>query len=812
MAEKNKDVHSISPEEMLLALDGIYYEIENKISAAKASVQTEVKYTTVQSQSLEKELSAKIDEQAAAIKALRNELMYSLQQTQAVHSDLSDTIKDEVAQKLSPLQEQSATLNEVAERLQKIDGRIGDVDPVAIANEVLDGIPQPEAIDYSRIIEQISERIEVLLYEGGDGALGAPRKAEIDSEKLVADVSDKVLDLMQAQSIGAVDYEKIVEETTASVCDRVLEMLQEQPTAEVDVERIVYETAEKVVESLPPVEKVDYEKLTDLIAEKTVPTEIDVEELSNKVAEKVAPAEVNYEELSTMVAEKIPATEIDYDMLSDLVAGKVPVPEIDYEGLSEMVAGKVTVPETDYDKLSEMVASKVPVPEIDYEALSDMVASKVVVPETDYEMLSDLVAGKMPVPETDYEGLAVLVAGKVAPTEIDYDKLSDMVASRVAPPEIDYDKLADMVASRVAPPAVDYDALAAIVVAKIAEKEETTEVFIDSDGMQDIADTVSTSVASKLAETLKVDNIDYDRVCQAAQAAQIVPDPIDYDRIADVVAAQITPETVDYDKIADVVIERFSAETFTFEEVAEETPVEEAAVAEEPAVEPVAEEPVAEEAPVEETVEAAPVEVNVAVEVAPAAQDELAAAEVVTEAPVMPTLGLVEADGDLVLRLKRSFTAKLKQSEDDIKTYYSVLKNALCEYKRINSNISWHGDRFNFGRDTVARVTIIGKTLGLYLALDPEDPEFKQTVYRQKDVSKQKAYDGTPFMVKIKSDGGLKKALRLVAALAERLGTEKDSAYEEVDYIAMYPNATDEEMLAEGLIKATKEKKVALDF
>ena len=797
MAEKNKDVQSISPEEMLLALDGIYYEIENKISSAKAAVQTEVKYTTVQSQSLEKELSAKIEEQAAAIKALRNELKYSLQQTQAVHNDLSDTIKDEVAQKLAPLKDQSATLEEVAERLQKIDGRIGDVDPVAIANEVLDGMPQPESIDYSRIIEQISERIEVLLYEGGEGAptVGGARAA-VDSDKLVADVSDKVLELMQEQAIGAVDYEKIVEETTASVCDRILEMMQDQPVAEtVDVERIVYETAEKVVESLPPVEKVDYEKLTDLVAEKTAPTEIDVEELSCKVADKVAPAEVNYEELSTMVAEKIPETEIDYDKLSDMVAGKVPVPEIDYDGLSEMVAGKVTVPETDYDKLSDMVASKVPVPEIDYEALSDMVAGKVTVPETDYDKLSDMVAGKMPVPETDYEGLAVLVAGKIAPTEIDYDKLSDMVASRVAPPEIDYEKLADMVASRVPAPTVDYDALAAIVVAKMSEKEETTEVFIDSDGVQDIADTVSNNVMGKLAESLNIETIDYDRVCQAAQAAQIVPDPVDYDRIAD------------------VVIERLSAETFTFEEVVEEAPVEETVAEEAAVVEEPATETVVEEAPVEETVaeEVAPVEVNVAVE-APAAQEELAAAEIVSEAPVMPVLGLVEADSDLVLRLKRSFTAKLKQSEESIKTYYSVLKNALTEYKRINSNISWHGDRFNFGRDTVARITIIGKTLGLYLALDPEDPEFKQTVYRQKDVSKQKAYDGTPFMVKIKSDGGLKKALRLVVALAERLGTEKEPTFETVDYVAMYPNATDEEMLAEGLIKATKEKKVALDF
>ena len=67
-------------------------------------------------------------------------------------------------------------------------------------------------------------------------------------------------------------------------------------------------------------------------------------------------------------------------------------------------------------------------------------------------------------------------------------------------------------------------------------------------------------------------------------------------------------------------------------------------------------------------------------------------------------------------------------------------------------------------------------------------------------------------MVKVKSDGGLKKALRLVLSLAEKLGTEKEEVFEAVDYVAMYPNATDEEMLAEGLIKATKEKKVDLDF
>ena len=170
------------------------------------------------------------------------------------------------------------------------------------------------------------------------------------------------------------------------------------------------------------------------------------------------------------------------------------------------------------------------------------------------------------------------------------------------------------------------------------------------------------------------------------------------------------------------------------------------------------------EEPVEEVVEEAPVE---------EAAEEIAVA---TADPVYEELDgeLIDAETGLVVRLKRSFTAKMKQSDEKVKAYYSDLKNELIAYKRINSNVSWHGDRFNFGRDTVAKVGINGKTLCFYLALDPNDPELKQTVYHQKDVGAQKAYESTPFMVKVKSDAALKKALRLVAILAEKLGTEKE--------------------------------------
>ena len=223
--------------------------------------------------------------------------------------------------------------------------------------------------------------------------------------------------------------------------------------------------------------------------------------------------------------------------------------------------------------------------------------------------------------------------------------------------------------------------------------------------------------------------------------------------------------------------------------------------AEEPVVEEVVEEP-AEEPVVEEVVEEPATE--------PADEIALASAEPVYEEGLDGEL--IDAETGLVIRLKRSFVAKMKQSDEKVKAYYSDLKNELTSYKRINSNVSWHGDRFNFGRDTVAKVGINGKTLCFYLALDPNDPELKQTVYHQKDVGAQKAYESTPFMIKVKSDAALKKAIRLVVILAENLGTEKDEKFEPVDYVAEFTYESTKSLFEAGHIKATKERKVDFNF
>ena len=352
-----------------------------------------------------------------------------------------------------------------------------------------------------------------------------------------------------------------------------------------------------------------------------------------------------------------------------------------------------------------------------------------------------------------------------------------MVAAKIAVPEVNV-------------PEIDYDLLSDMVVEKLAPSvEQTYDVVLDEAGIDQIAERVSEKLDV-------VESTDYARIANIVEEKlnEKPCEPPTYELVVDEEGVQAIAKTV-----AEELCQACS-NCAAYEETTEE-PVEE--VAEEPTV---AEEPETQEEVVEETTEE-PVEEVVE---EPTVAEELA----VAAEPAYNELEdqLVDAETGLVVRLKRSFTAKMKQSEDRVKQYYSDIKNELTSYKRINSNVSWHGDRFNFGRDTIAKVNICGKTLCFYLALDPEDPEYKTTVYHQKNVGAQKAYENTPFMVKIKSDAAAKKALRLVGFLAEKLGTTKEEGFEAVNYVDEFGYESTKQLFDEGYIKATKEKKVELDF
>lgn len=202
--------------------------------------------------------------------------------------------------------------------------------------------------------------------------------------------------------------------------------------------------------------------------------------------------------------------------------------------------------------------------------------------------------------------------------------------------------------------------------------------------------------------------------------------------------AQAEPEAAEAEATEDAAAE--PEETAAAEETVEETAEEESAPAEEAAE---AEEEVA----AGEATESEPAPEQL---VAESEGEILSSSQSTIETEIAVTTAeaaayeegddnnLVDAETGLVIRLKRSFTAKMKQSDPAVKQYYSDIKNELTSYKRLNSNLSWHGDRFNFGRETVAKLNICGKTLCFYVALDPNDPEYKTTVYHQKDVGAQR--------------------------------------------------------------------------
>ncbi|HIU58482.1 MAG TPA: hypothetical protein IAC57_00125 [Candidatus Scatosoma pullistercoris] len=667
-----------------------------------------------------------------------------------------DRLADAVAARMSEAVDYDRISETVAERTPQPE----EIDYAVMAQNIVEQMPQPEAIDYAVMAQSIVEQM--------------PQPEEIDYAVMAQNIAER---MPQAE---AIDYDRVYQAAKAAEVipdpvdyDRIAEIVEAGMSNESDYDIVVDEEgAEKIARCVA--DGIDYKGISEMVTEG-----IDYKGISDKVTEGI-----DYEGLSEKVVEKIVMPEVE-----------VPKPEeIDYDLLSEMVAQKVVVPQPEpptYDVVvdeegAKSIAENV-VSAIDMESVTDKVAEKIVVPqpeqiEIDYETLSDKVAEKIVVPQPEK-------------TEIDYETLSDEVAGKISLPAFDIlvdeegaGKIADAVVEKMkAECPMSEKAAAQEEVAEEAQTEAAEEAPAEA---EEISETAEESVAEEAAE----------EVCEevAEEAAPAVEEPAEAVEEAEPVAEEVAEEaeTVEEAPVEEIPVEEIPVE--------EEVAAEETAATEEPA-----EEPVEETAPEELLSEGgeivsssqSTIETEIAVTTAEAAAYEEAEGD-----------NLVDADTGLVIRLKRSFTAKMKQSDPAVKQYYSDIKNELTSYKRLNSNLSWHGDRFNFGRDTVAKLNICGKTLCFYLALDPNDPEYKTTVYHQKDVGGQRAYESTPFMVKVKSDAGLKKALRLVGFLAEKLGTEKRDNFETVDYVEEFRHESTKQLLEEGLIKVTKEKKVVLDF
>ena len=504
------------------------------------------------------------------------------------------------------------------------------------------------------------------------------------------------------------------------------------------------------------------------------------------VAPPAAPAQIDYDELAAKVAELLPAQEY---ISPDYIASKVAEQIVMAEGI-QSYANNAEEKEVAYAPM----AAPAPVPvdlQLNEDELADRIALKVggikaedfdiLVDDDGCSSISDTIAKKL-----DYDAISSAIADKLrielaylAEREPDYEEMAAHISEKITVAGVNEQAIAEKAAAVIVGTLpVDTDEIADKVVSQLLGSMPAAEV-----NGEEICNTIS----EKLIE--RQDNHDYD----------IVIDEEGIGKINDYVVEEVRKTTeARFDQIELQLAELRELLIGEVEEQSAEELLaegEEPFVAEEPTLVTVSELTEGNEEPVGEY------------------NEELA--ELVEELEEVPAEGEITTDDldeavggvdfENMMKYNRSFIARIIQSTDDQKEYYGRVKTALLSYAKVNSNMAWGAERFNKGRETIARFKIRGKTLCLYLALNPTD--YQYSVYHHIDVSDNKSMHGTPMMVKIKSPRGVNKAIRLIDEMLEQRQGVKRTKSLERNYAAMYPFESIEELIEDGLVKDVSKNK-----
>ena len=102
---------------------------------------------------------------------------------------------------------------------------------------------------------------------------------------------------------------------------------------------------------------------------------------------------------------------------------------------------------------------------------------------------------------------------------------------------------------------------------------------------------------------------------------------------------------------------------------------------------------------------------------------------------------------------------RLRYGSDVNKTIYEELVNHLLSYKNVSRSLTNRADNFKHKGSLLAKITLTGKTIKLFLPLDAEQYEYDK--YHQL-ITEKKGYEEVPFTLKVKSNRGLKYAKELI--------------------------------------------------
>ena len=140
----------------------------------------------------------------------------------------------------------------------------------------------------------------------------------------------------------------------------------------------------------------------------------------------------------------------------------------------------------------------------------------------------------------------------------------------------------------------------------------------------------------------------------------------------------------------------------------------------------------------------------------------------VVEEPVPEPAPEPEAEKAKIIRIP--FQERITSAEQEMKDNYNELKNEILAYG-VKSRVSNSGDTFRLHRKTYVKLTIAGKSLKLYFALNPED--YKDSTIPVADASEKNIYADIPLIFKVKSGLSMRRAKQLIADVMAPDGLEQ---------------------------------------
>lgn len=180
-----------------------------------------------------------------------------------------------------------------------------------------------------------------------------------------------------------------------------------------------------------------------------------------------------------------------------------------------------------------------------------------------------------------------------------------------------------------------------------------------------------------------------------------------------------------------------------------------------PAEEPKQEEPKPEPAP-------APVE-EPEPEPAPVVEEPAPVVEEPAPAPVEEPKPAEPAEPKAPI-IRIPFEERLLDSDKELQEIYSELKNEILSYG-VKSRISSGGDTFRLHRKTYIKMTVAGKSLKLYFALNPDD--YRDSPIPVQDASEKGIYAEIPLVFKVKSPLSIRRCKQLIQDVMERDNLEQ---------------------------------------